>query len=229
MSGGAHLLNGKNGRRIREAVRRTASAAEPSIPVTNERRAGPYPAPFTSVIRQVVADFAAGSPKPWREETKGILAAKLEHALHRASIRMLVEVQRQAFIEGVKWPCPDEPSDVEMERAAAEHFPHQSLTTPRELRDPHHANLHWRYVPNRGGVMRFETRHFLNGDWVADTGKERPTPKRVAMWADLIQQPTVEMRDNAPDSQYGHYDCGCMDNGVTVFLCDRHCVASRLA
>lgn len=116
--------------------------------------------------------------------------------------RALVQAQRDAFVAGAEWRAS---TDVLKARiVAASRYPLPKVTRPRYVRDPENVNREWKV--ERGELY---TRRYDNGtvDWypVAAAclrGETVPPPTiaRVRLWADLIENPTEEVQDDARDA-----------------------------
>jgi hypothetical protein len=109
-----------------------------------------------------------------------------------------VLIARRAFESGVHWMYGREcvlpsawPGDERMSRAASDCYPLPKVTRPRVARDPRGIGswgakkfadtLAIHYVGESDGAWSPEFRHFL------------ATPERVALWADLLANPTEEV------------------------------------
>ena len=107
--------------------------------------------------------------------------------------RQAVLRERAAFIQGSDWRYMHSrpkavPGDItDLERAtAAERYKLPKTTRPRVVKDPEDAGVRWTI---RGGRLRlYDTDHL---------GAFEPTRDRVALWADLLANPTEEVDDDA--------------------------------
>lgn len=118
--------------------------------------------------------------------------------------RELVNRERAAFLRGLRSPRYTDAEDfiskgevplTTGEARAAEEalkrlYPHAS--TPRVVEDPHVPGVAW-----KRSSAAFLIKTSVNGQWLdvgrfdGDTHYCNPTPERVAMWADLIANPTT--------------------------------------
>ena len=117
------------------------------------------------------------------------------------SEREAVMRERAAFVagaerfacEGCKGLAPDYAG-----KEAAERYPLPTVTRPRVVTDPHlrDDSVSWRvfdgviqYRENRDAMLD----SIIDSSWVVGPPQFIPTAERVAMWADLLANPTEEV------------------------------------
>lgn len=64
----------------------------------------------------------------------------------------------------------------------------------RVVKDPHDGGMLWRLASNGLGNYRYLEHCFLGGEWKGALGSVMATESRVAMWVDLLANPTEEVR-----------------------------------
>lgn len=81
---------------------------------------------------------------------------------------------------------------------AAERYPLPKVTRPRVVQDPHERGMRWRVLRDKDqhGVTYLEYNAFNTGadaSWRTGLGTYCATAERVALWADLLANPTEEV------------------------------------
>ena len=116
--------------------------------------------------------------------------------------RALIEAKREGYAMGARdWVREEFAFASNVAAKAAERFPFPKISRPRVVEDLESEHgTDWRCVK---GELEFQRAH---GDWHPMLGRIndgpafygtifKPTPKRVALWADLLANPTEEVED----------------------------------
>lgn len=84
-------------------------------------------------------------------------------------------------------------TDAEVRATIAARYPLPKATRPRVVADPHDSRIEWRAPEDslRSHLFHREGR----SDWTAGLGSLCVTRQRVALWADLLANPTEEVDD----------------------------------
>lgn len=97
-------------------------------------------------------------------------------------------LRREGFMAGMRFHfSPNEVRDQRFAKDAAEIFPLPTITRPRVVRDPH--GLRWNWTV-KDGVIHPK----IDGLGQLET----ITPQRVALWADLLANPTELVEESEP-------------------------------
>lgn len=108
--------------------------------------------------------------------------------------RDLVMAKREGFLEAHSWARVGIAGDHEAERLAATKYPLPKRTQRREAIDPHTDSRVWSFDVDRPRIVwRWKARRDVL--WTSDLAGVFVTPERVALWADLIANPTEEVDD----------------------------------
>lgn len=104
--------------------------------------------------------------------------------------RELVLCERAAFLAGInaRPSLGDEWCGAACE--AAKRYPLPTVTRPRVVVDPHSGLVRW-YVDGQGQIV-----HEQIGPEFTLMADSWPTPERVALWADLLANPTETVEAN---------------------------------
>lgn len=113
------------------------------------------------------------------------------------SEREAVRREREAFVRGAEWAYPATGTWTTASKAE-EAFPLPTITRPRVVTDPHDAAVRW----SVGGSSRRIRREKVSalGHWISADAEHTPiTNERVALWADLLANPSESVPDDGGD------------------------------
>lgn len=109
--------------------------------------------------------------------------------------------ERAAFTHGAYWAWFNNYAESSgakfnhegfVDQRAADNYPLPKITRLREVPDPHKANILWRC---KDGLLWYCWTNREDVGWYTGTVLWSPTPERVNLWADLLQNPLEEVTE----------------------------------